>query len=177
MEVCVSFSFRCNILVLCYIIVWLDCRQKLKADNDPNALKAEAVADETDSKEGGKEKSVKKSKEPEKQPEKPLLTEEQIQTALTNRDKETARRKQDFLWKEAELLDQISKHERKLGSHPFGRDRAYRRYWVFPTVSGLFVEYDDEFLGECLPTPTPCWESVNLDDVNFIKENLKKVCI
>jgi len=95
---------------------------------------------------------------------------------FAKRDKEIAKRKQDFLWKEAELLDQIRKHENKLGSHPFGRDRAYRRYWLFSTLPGLFVEYDDEFIGECLPSPTPHWASVNLDDVDFVKENLTKVC-
>lgn len=41
------------------------------------------------------------------------------------------------------------------GVHPIGRDRSYRRYWLFQSLPGLFVEQDDEFLGKCLPKPTP----------------------
>lgn len=107
-------------------------------------------------------------------PGKPPLTDEQMEYQLNKRDKEVARRKQDFLWKEAELQDQILKHERRLGLHPLGRDRAYRRYWVFPTTPGLFVEHDDEFVGDCLPSPTPYLDSVNFDDLTFVKETYNK---
>lgn len=41
------------------------------------------------------------------------------------------------------------------GVHPIGRDRSYRRYWLFQSLPGLFVEQDDEYLGKCLPNPTP----------------------
>lgn len=39
--------------------------------------------------------------------------------------------------------------------HPIGRDRAYRRYWLFQSLPGLFVEQEDEYVGKCLPQPTP----------------------
>lgn len=41
------------------------------------------------------------------------------------------------------------------GIHPIGRDRAYRRYWIFQSLPGLYVEQDDEYVGKCLPEPTP----------------------
>lgn len=41
------------------------------------------------------------------------------------------------------------------GIHPIGRDRAYRRYWLFQSLPGLFVEQDDSYVGRCLPNPTP----------------------
>lgn len=48
---------------------------------------------------------------------------------------------------------------RKFGSvygiRPIGRDRAYRRYWLFQSLPGLFVEQDDDYVGQCLPNPTP----------------------
>ena len=31
----------------------------------------------------------------------------------------------------------------KFGLHCLGRDRAFRRFWVFDSVPGLFVEHDD----------------------------------
>lgn len=41
------------------------------------------------------------------------------------------------------------------GIHPIGRDRSYRRYWLFQSIPGLFIEQDDDYLGKCLPKPTP----------------------
>lgn len=33
-----------------------------------------------------------------------------------------------------------------------GYDRAFRRYWVFKSVPGLYVEHSpDNFVGECIP--------------------------
>jgi len=154
-------------------------RQRLKADKqipDLKALKAEAetIVNGEEPPSNKPAKGTAKSKEP-VDSDKPLMTDEQIEAALTKRDKETAKRKQEYLWKEAELQDTINKHERKLGIHPLGRDRAYRRYWWFSSIPGLFVEYDDQFLGRCLPNPTPYVAEVNLDDLNFVKANMKKV--
>lgn len=65
-----------------------------------------------------------------------------------------AQRKLEFHRKERELLDAISKLQAEGGIQPLGRDRAYRRFWVFNSVPGLFVESDDSFVGSCLPEPT-----------------------
>lgn len=56
------------------------------------------------------------------------------------------------------LLDirtQLRNNQSVYAIHPIGRDRAYKRYWLFQSLPGLFVEQDDEFVGECLPQPTP----------------------
>lgn len=34
---------------------------------------------------------------------------------------------------------------------PLGTDRAFRRYWLFASMPGLFVEDDEPFPGICLP--------------------------
>ena len=36
-----------------------------------------------------------------------------------------------------------------------GRDRAFRRYWMFESIPGIFVEHDDDQIGSCLDEPTP----------------------
>lgn len=41
------------------------------------------------------------------------------------------------------------------GIHPVGRDRAYRRYWIFESLPGLFIEHDEHHYGRCLAQPTP----------------------
>ncbi|CAL1281690.1 unnamed protein product [Larinioides sclopetarius] len=68
--------------------------------------------------------------------------------------KETAKQKAEFLRKEREIEAQIRKLQSSFNVAPIGRDRAFRRYWVFPTVAGLFVEDDDPYKGNCLPKPT-----------------------
>lgn len=54
-----------------------------------------------------------------------------------------------------ELRNQLRSNQSVYAIHPIGRDRAYRRYWLFQSLPGLFVEQDDEFVGRCLPNPTP----------------------
>ena len=157
--------------------MFLIVRQKLKADKvipDPNFVKA--VTAQPSNEDGSDADKKVKEKEPsgEAKP-KPLLTDEQIEAHLLKRDKETARRKQQYEWKAVELNEIINKHERKLGVHPIGRDRAYRRYWIFNSVPGIFVEHDDDTVGTCLPSPTPYMSEVNLEDMSFIKENFEKV--
>lgn len=34
---------------------------------------------------------------------------------------------------------------------PLGVDRAFRRFWLFTSVPGLFVEHDIQNCGTCLP--------------------------
>lgn len=34
-----------------------------------------------------------------------------------------------------------------------GSDRAHRRYWVYETISGLFIEHDERFSGICIDKP------------------------
>jgi len=34
---------------------------------------------------------------------------------------------------------------------PLGTDRAFRRYWLFACMPGLFVEDDEPNPGTCLP--------------------------
>lgn len=47
--------------------------------------------------------------------------------------------------KEKELLERIHRAAACTYILPLGRDRLYRRYWLFPTAGALFVE--DDFFG------------------------------
>lgn len=44
---------------------------------------------------------------------------------------------------------------RGVSTVPLGLDRAFRRYWVFNSLPGLFVEDWEPHPGPCRPTPTP----------------------
>jgi bromodomain adjacent to zinc finger domain protein 1A len=66
-------------------------------------------------------------------------------------DRESLRRKQEIQKKSREL------HKAVLGHQvlPIGTDRAHRRFWVFSSLPGLFVEHDEQWAGSCLAKPTP----------------------
>ena len=52
------------------------------------------------------------------------------------------------------IQERLVNFKSKFGLHCLGRDRAFRRFWVFDSVPGLFVEHDDSevklALGNCI---------------------------
>ncbi|KAL1461553.1 hypothetical protein WDU94_013438, partial [Cyamophila willieti] len=51
-----------------------------------------------------------------------------------------------------------------------GYDRAFRRYWVFQSVPGLYVEHNPEhYVGECIPGGTPCIDKMNMPDADTLE--------
>ncbi|KAI4893977.1 hypothetical protein NFI96_015495 [Prochilodus magdalenae] len=64
---------------------------------------------------------------------------------------------QQQLLKEKELLERIHKAAACTYILPLGRDRLFRRYWLFPSAGALFVEEDFFGLTEDMlqPRPTP----------------------
>lgn len=67
-------------------------------------------------------------------------------------------RKAEYTAKERDFVENILKLQTGFAVQPLGRDRLYRRYWIFSSIPGLFVEDDDEFVPEealkpCLQNP------------------------
>ena len=72
--------------------------------------------------------------------------------------------KKEKLQKEHQMKKSISELKGKIRQlsafcrpRPLGMDRAYRRYWIFQSVPGLFVEhsFDEIQTRPCLESPTP----------------------
>uniref|UniRef100_A0A0K8T8G0 Bromodomain adjacent to zinc finger domain protein 1A n=2 Tax=Lygus hesperus TaxID=30085 RepID=A0A0K8T8G0_LYGHE len=57
---------------------------------------------------------------------------------------------------------------------PLGMDRAHRRYWLFPSVPGLFVEDCVSDKGPCLPKCTPSATFNHEDSMAYIKRLFKE---
>ncbi|XP_006891637.1 PREDICTED: bromodomain adjacent to zinc finger domain protein 1A [Elephantulus edwardii] len=74
--------------------------------------------------------------------------------------------KQEHQRKEKELLEKIQSAIACTNISPLGRDRMYRRYWVFPSIPGLFVEEDYSGLTEdmLLPRPSSFQNNVQYQD-------------
>ena len=124
-----------------------------------------------------KERIKKKKEEKEKEKEKKLIEEENkdkkeaIAAHLTTRQQEKAivaqekeemdkqyqkdQARLEFLEREKELMTALSEYQRNVSIQCLGRDRAFRRFWVFDSVPGVFVEHDDDTIGCCREEPTP----------------------
>ncbi|XP_034369928.2 bromodomain adjacent to zinc finger domain protein 1A isoform X3 [Arvicanthis niloticus] len=63
--------------------------------------------------------------------------------------------RQEHQQKEKELLDKIQSAIACTNIFPLGRDRLYRRYWIFPSIPGLFIEEDYSGLTEDMLLPRP----------------------
>ncbi|KAJ6655664.1 hypothetical protein lerEdw1_004900 [Lerista edwardsae] len=72
---------------------------------------------------------------------------------LTPEEEEALKQQQQT--KEKELIEKIQKATACTNISPLGRDRLYRRYWLFPSVPGLFVEEDYSGLTEDMLLPRP----------------------
>merc|ERR1712013_500555 len=80
-------------------------------------------------------------KEKEKEREATILKEKEAEAA--SRDLGEDAKRMDFLDREREIQERLVNFKSKFGLHCLGRDRAFRRFWVFDSVPGLFVEHDD----------------------------------
>jgi len=56
---------------------------------------------------------------------------------------ESNKKRAEFLKKEKHIMDDINQLQSKCAMCPIGKDRYFRRYWVFKTLPGLFVEDND----------------------------------
>lgn len=87
-----------------------------------------------------------------------LMDLDEIPTENIEWDKVTAEEKQQ--WKEVyhdkqqQLFEEAEELMHSYSVAPIGRDRTYRRYWIFQSIPGLFVENFEEFLPEGFLEPT-----------------------
>ncbi|KFM78225.1 Bromodomain adjacent to zinc finger domain protein 1A, partial [Stegodyphus mimosarum] len=93
------------------------------------------------------------------------LTPEERAELEEKKAKQAAKQKAEFLRKEREIELQIRKLQSSFNVTPIGKDRSFRRYWVFQSLPVVFVEDDDPFKGTCLPKPTIQVQSPNIASV------------
>ncbi|XP_023577601.1 bromodomain adjacent to zinc finger domain protein 1A [Octodon degus] len=74
-----------------------------------------------------------------------------MQEPLTADEEEAFKQEQQR--REKELLEKIQSAIACTNIFPLGRDRMYRRYWIFPSIPGLFIEEDYSGLTEDMLLP------------------------
>merc|ERR1712242_22809 len=93
----------------------------------------------------------------------PLTTRQQEKVIVAKEREEQDKKylkdkmRDEFLERESLLTAALSDYQRSVSIQCLGRDRAFRRFWVFDSIPGIFVEHDDDLIGECREEPTP-WD-------------------
>ncbi|XP_021368810.1 bromodomain adjacent to zinc finger domain protein 1A-like isoform X2 [Mizuhopecten yessoensis] len=69
-----------------------------------------------------------------------IRSEQEKEEERLQEEEEEADKKAEFGLQEKEMIDSISRLQHASQTYPLGRDRMYRRYWVFQSLPGLFIE-------------------------------------
>lgn len=69
---------------------------------------------------------------------------EKLEAEKARREKENSKKHADFLAKELKALDQVHSLEWGVAAVYLGSDRAHRRYWLFQSLNGIYIENDIE---------------------------------
>ena len=80
----------------------------------------------------------------------PETTPEETEQAVAAVTAEREKRQFALEKEQADRRQKIRKYEAQYGMKAIGRDRAFRRYWIFNSIAGLFIEQDDPFTGPCV---------------------------
>ncbi|XP_013387932.1 bromodomain adjacent to zinc finger domain protein 1A-like [Lingula anatina] len=81
------------------------------------------------------------------------LSPEEREALRKKREEREAELKELFMKREAELHELVQKLQHGNAVYPLGRDRVYRRFWVFRSVPGLFVEDEELYVPDDLLLP------------------------
>ncbi|KAL0275653.1 UNVERIFIED_CONTAM: hypothetical protein PYX00_003449 [Menopon gallinae] len=128
-----------------------------KVRTTKNELKNDQIAEAKREKEALAQKVKEKKEAKEMGLSVPAVTEEE----RLKGEKEANKKKAEFNKRLSELQNAAMESQ----ILPLGRDRGYRKYWIFTTIGGLFIEDSETLQGSCLPHPTPKNRSeINLEE-------------
>ncbi|EEB13984.1 bromodomain adjacent to zinc finger protein domain 1, baz1, putative [Pediculus humanus corporis] len=136
-----------------------------KVKTSKNELKNDQVAESKKEKEITAQKLKEKKEARERGENLPDQSEELKLKEL----KESNKKKAEF-HKRAMELRKVAMESQIV---PLGQDRSYRKFWIFSTLGGLFIEDNEEWPGSCLSTPTPISKNFVLleeDTMTYIKK-------
>lgn len=102
--------------------------------------------------------------------EDPLETPEQRQRREDKEQHEEAKKKADYAKRELEALQQIVELQRTNAVYPLGRDRQYRRYWLFSSLPAVLVEDHELFLTPAVVQATSASSEEKADMPTLIRQ-------
>lgn len=101
------------------------------------------------------EEPMEENEDEEEDDDEPLMTEEEKEELRQQEEEEEADKKAEFAIKEKKYLQELAQLQHGNAIYPLGRDRMYRRYWVFQSLPGLFVEDCEEHVEQEYLRPVP----------------------
>lgn len=104
---------------------------------------------------------AKEKEEPEEEEMEEEEDEEEKAERLEKEEKNKERKRGEFVKRETELIKQMFEMASGVSIYSLGQDRAYRRYWIFGNMPGLFIEDNEPNPGICRSTPTPYNPNLN----------------
>jgi len=72
------------------------------------------------------------------------VDQEKVDAEKAKKEKEKERKHAEFVAKEQKALEIVQSLEWGVAAVYLGNDRAHRRYWLFQSLNGIFVENDIE---------------------------------
>ncbi|XP_033628506.1 bromodomain adjacent to zinc finger domain protein 1A-like isoform X2 [Asterias rubens] len=86
---------------------------------------------------------------------KPLPTQEELEMRQKKEEEESVAIKAEYTKKNREYRLEMAEAASRYSIAPLGEDRIYRRFWLFSSVPGLFVERDMLYLADMDFSPVP----------------------
>ena len=93
---------------------------------------------------------------------KPLPTPEELEMRRKKEEEENAALKAEYIKKNREYRLEMAEAAARYSITPLGEDRIYRRFWLFSSVPGLFVERDLFYLADMDLSPVAQKEAKRL---------------
>lgn len=124
---------------------------------------------------GSKESSSLLNEMLAREEEKTKIAEEKARLAEEKFNNECLRKREEFVRRESKLVDEIYELQTVYSMCPIGKDRFFRRYWVFKSLPGVFVEDDDEDGGEFERMQNDGGVSVSLGEVKSEPDSMVAV--
>ena len=87
------------------------------------------------------------------------MTQEERERLQQEEDDAEADKKAEYMMKERDFIENIHKLQHGNAIYPLGRDRMYRRYWIFRSIQGVYVENDESYVDES--ALKPCSQNPN----------------
>ncbi|KAB7493629.1 Bromodomain adjacent to zinc finger domain protein 1A [Armadillidium nasatum] len=84
-----------------------------------------------------------------------IMMEELEEVEIEKETRATYKKREEAENKERDFIDQIETLTKEMKQFQLGQDRAFRRFWTFNTIPGLYVEDRNDNLGQCNDFPTP----------------------
>ncbi|ESO96438.1 hypothetical protein LOTGIDRAFT_159848 [Lottia gigantea] len=137
-------------------------KMKLLMEQNPKANIEGAVKDQNENK-----------MEVDEEEEEELTAEEKEAQERKYQEKEV-KKKLEFARKEEDFMTEIMELQQNIATYPLGRDRMFRRYWLFKSMNGIFVEDNSLFVDEeklfCYESQTPVCDT-DKNNTSSDKEN------